>query len=116
VHREFIEETGLAIEILALLAVLSDVVLLPEEGVELHSVRIIYRVSIVGDQVGKTAGGGSDHAAWWSHEEAKHLQLMPFVDQVLTLYRGDAVATRLRKHPRRWPGRGRSGDRVDPEI
>jgi ADP-ribose pyrophosphatase YjhB (NUDIX family) len=91
VHREFIEETGLAIEIRALLVVLSDVVRLPDEGVELHSVRIVYRVDVVGNQVRKPIGGGVDHAAWWSREETKRLQLMPFVDQVLTLYAGDGA-------------------------
>jgi 8-oxo-dGTP pyrophosphatase MutT (NUDIX family) len=82
-RREFAEETGLAVDIGALLGVLSDVFDLPD-GASLHTVRLIYAVPSWSGHLRDEVDGSSDITRWVPVEEAWSLPLRPYVRQALT--------------------------------
>ncbi|MEJ3743784.1 NUDIX domain-containing protein [Actinomycetes bacterium KLBMP 9797] len=82
VVREFAEETGLAVTVAGLRAVVSDVLLLPD-GVAEHTDRIIYDVRVTGGVLRDEPDGTTDLASWHSLDEAKSLALMPFTAELL---------------------------------
>lgn len=82
-RREFAEETGLAVEVGALLAVLSDTFTLPD-ATSLYTVRIIYAIDRYEGSLRDETGGSSDRARWVPRDEALALPLRPYVRQVLT--------------------------------
>ena len=82
-RREFAEETGLDVRVGDLLGILSDVYTLPN-GVELHTIRIIYAIRSHTGTLRHEVGGSSDTAQWVPLEEARSLPLRPYVVRALT--------------------------------
>jgi 8-oxo-dGTP diphosphatase len=80
--RECAEETGLRVEVGALLGVLSDTFTLPE-GTSLYTVRIIYAIDSYTGTLRDEVDGSSDIARWVRPEEALALPLRPYVRQAL---------------------------------
>jgi ADP-ribose pyrophosphatase YjhB (NUDIX family) len=85
VVREFAEETGLAVDVSGLRAVVADVVALPRRGVAKHTDRVIYDVAVRGGTLRDEPDGTTDLAAWISESEAAELPLMPFTAELLGL-------------------------------
>lgn len=81
-EREVAEETGLQVEVGPLLEVLSDVATLPD-GTELHTVRVIYRITAWRGMLRPEAEGSTDEARWVAVAEARQLPIMPYVASVL---------------------------------
>jgi 8-oxo-dGTP diphosphatase len=81
-RREMAEESGLTVEIGSLLTVLSDVRKVPG-GVELHTVRVIYRVASWSGTLRAEQGGTTDAVRWCSKEELATLPLAAYVHQVV---------------------------------
>jgi 8-oxo-dGTP diphosphatase len=81
--REFTEETGLEVEVGALLDVLADTFTLPN-GTSLYTVRIIYGIEAYQGTLRDEVGGSSDSARWTDREEALTLPLRPYVRRILT--------------------------------
>jgi 8-oxo-dGTP pyrophosphatase MutT (NUDIX family) len=82
-RREYREETGLQVEVGALLGVLSDVFTIPD-GTSLHTVRIIYAIDSFAGELRDEAGGSTDQARWVPVDEAMDLPLVRYVRRVLT--------------------------------
>jgi 8-oxo-dGTP diphosphatase len=82
-RREFREETGLDIDVGALLGILSDVFALPD-GTSLHSLRIIHSVAGYTGELRDEVGGSSDRARWVPIDGAADLPLRPYVRRALT--------------------------------
>jgi 8-oxo-dGTP diphosphatase len=82
-RREFAEETGLDVRVGDLLGILSDLYTLPD-GVELHTIRIIYAIESHSGTLRHEVDGSSDTARWVPLEEAWSLPLRPYVLQALT--------------------------------
>jgi ADP-ribose pyrophosphatase YjhB (NUDIX family) len=82
-RREFIEETGLEVEVGPLHGVLSDITEMPS-GTNLHTVRLIYGIRAYSGALRNEVGGSSDIARWITLEEAWDLPLRPYVRQALT--------------------------------
>jgi 8-oxo-dGTP diphosphatase len=76
--RELEEETGLVGEIEGLLAVDSvhRPVRLGEDATDYHSIRILYRTTIVGGDLKHELGGSTDRAAWHTRTELETLPLV----------------------------------------
>jgi ADP-ribose pyrophosphatase YjhB (NUDIX family) len=76
--RELEEETGLVGEIVGLLAVDSvhRPVRLGEDAADYHSIRILYRTTIVGGDLKHELGGSTDRAAWHTRAELATVSLV----------------------------------------
>ncbi|MFG1950085.1 NUDIX hydrolase [Micromonospora sp. NPDC048830] len=106
VVRGFAEETGRAVTVTGLVAAVADAISLPQEGVSLHTDRIVFTVaptdaSLPGEAgsagTGEAGGrdrageplrdraGGADLARWATPEEAAALPLLPFTAEALGL-------------------------------
>lgn len=85
VVREFAEESGLAVEVTGVRAVVSDVIRLPDIGVMLHTDRIIYDVVAPYAALRHESGGTTDQVAWTSPSRLSDLPLMPFTAELLGL-------------------------------
>ncbi|PZG09170.1 NUDIX hydrolase [Micromonospora craterilacus] len=88
VVREVAAETGLAVEVTGLRAVVADVVPYPDLGVALHTDRILFEVTPVGgvlraERDGIT--GTTDLARWLTLDEAAGLPLLAFTAEALGL-------------------------------
>ena len=81
--REYQEETGLAVELVGLRQVLTDVVPLPARGIVMHSDRVVYDTRIVGGELRHEVNGTSDLAAWVEPERLPGLPLLGYVARVL---------------------------------
>jgi 8-oxo-dGTP diphosphatase len=88
-RREFAEETGLEVEVGALLGVLSDAFDLPD-GISLHTVRIIYAIRSWSGELHHEVAGSSDIARWVPLQDAWELPLRPYVRRALTELREGA--------------------------
>lgn len=86
-ERELLEETGLSVVVGNLLGVLSDVFTLPD-GVDLHTVRIIYGIASFTGVVRDEVGGSTDAARWVPVADALGMPLRPYVRRALTELRG----------------------------
>ncbi len=84
--REVTEETGLLVEVGALLGVLSDVVELPD-GSALHTIRIIFAVDRWSGTLRPERGGSSDDARWVPVDVALSMPVLPYVRTALTRLR-----------------------------
>jgi 8-oxo-dGTP diphosphatase len=82
-RREFREETGLEVDVGALLGILSDVFILPD-GTSLHTLRIIHWVDGYAGDLRDEVGGSSDVARWVPIDDATELPLRPYVRRALT--------------------------------
>ncbi len=85
VLREVAEETGLAVEVTGLRAVVADVTLHPDLGVALHTDRVLFDVTAVGGTLRGEPDGTTDLARWLSPDEAAGLPLLPFTAEALGL-------------------------------
>jgi 8-oxo-dGTP diphosphatase len=81
-RREFGEESGLTVELGSLLSVLSDVRELPD-GVSLHTVRLIYRVTSWSGTLRAELEGTTDAVRWVEREELATLPLARYVEEVV---------------------------------
>jgi len=86
--REFLEETGLRVTDPVLLSVTSDV-RKRDNGDRIHTVRIIYTVSLAGGDMTHEVHGTTDHAAWYRVEQLDELNLAD--------YARDAIQAVVRK-------------------
>ena len=75
--REFLEETGLEVGAPELFSVTSDV-RKRDNGDRIHTVRIIYRVDLVGGDLTHEVHGTTDHAAWYPLVELSSLNLAEY--------------------------------------
>jgi len=80
--REVLEESGLTVTLGPLLEVLSDVRPIPDD-VNLHTVRLIYQVEHWEGTLRPEADGTSDAVDWFALEEARRMQLAPYVRTVV---------------------------------
>jgi 8-oxo-dGTP diphosphatase len=81
-RREFEEESGLTVVLGPLLDVLSDVRML-HEGVNLHTVRLIYRVESWEGTLRAETGGTTDAIRWVERGELATLPLAHYVEKVV---------------------------------
>lgn len=80
--REFMEETGLVARVGTLLDAVSDVGVLAEEPVRLHSVRLIYEVELEPGSA-RAEAAGSTHAVRWVRErDLLGLPLIPWLEEL----------------------------------
>jgi 8-oxo-dGTP diphosphatase len=83
--REFLEESGLTVELGPLLDVLSDVRTLPDE-MHLHTVRLIYRVTSWQGTLRAETEGTTDAIKWVGPDELAALPLARYVEQVVAKF------------------------------
>jgi 8-oxo-dGTP diphosphatase len=81
-RREFDEETGLTVEVGALLGVLSDVFTIPD-GTSLHTVRIVYAIDSFAGDLRDETDGSTDLARWMPLDEVGALPLANYVRRAL---------------------------------
>ena len=100
--REFMEETGLRAHVGRVVDIVSDVTALVREPVRLHSVRLIYDVTVAGSPPRAETDGSTDAVRWVSHAG-------PWIR--CRSYRGsrDVLAKHLGPHARRDGRRARGG-------
>ncbi|GIF06452.1 NUDIX domain-containing protein [Actinoplanes siamensis] len=82
VVREVAEETGLAVAVTGVRAVVADVVALPDGPLE-HTDRIVYDVTVTGGDVRAETDGTTDLAQWVTHAEVAARPLLPFTARTL---------------------------------
>lgn len=104
VVREVMEETGLEAKVGRLLGVDSRVMVREEVSAdanpELHTIRIVYRATVVDGPLRNEVGGSSDEARWVSLKDLKDLKTLSLVQ----------TALRMAGIARRTPGnQGKSG-------
>ena len=85
VVREVREETGLDVRVTRVREVLTDVVDLPHRDVQVHTVRLVYDVEVVGGRLRAEPDGSSDALAVLAPNEAARLWLAPYVARALGL-------------------------------
>lgn len=83
VVREVAEETGLVARVTSPPRVLSDTVEIPARGIELHTVRVIYDVEIVGGEISRELDGTSDEVAWFDVTDLTRPEVQEFVRAAL---------------------------------
>jgi ADP-ribose pyrophosphatase YjhB (NUDIX family) len=86
--RELEEETGLLGTVLDLAGVDSQCYVLDREGgqVEMHALRILYRVAITGGTLRDELDGSTDRCAWVGPAEIAELPLVDLVEAALPLF------------------------------
>ncbi len=85
VVREVAEETGLQVRVDRLAEVLTDVLDLPHRGVQVHTVRCVYDVTVVGGRLRPEPDGSSEQLRVVAPERAGELPLAPYVARALGL-------------------------------
>ena len=84
--REFMEETGLRADVGGVVDVVSDVTVLVREPVRLHSVRLIYEVTVEEADPREETGGSTDAVRWVSVQDLEDLPLILWVSELLVNY------------------------------
>ena len=84
VERELAEETGLAVVEATLVAVCSDVGPLTSEPVLLHSVRLIYDVTVDDGPLVKESTGSTDDVDWFDVKGLAQIPLARWVSDYLS--------------------------------
>lgn len=82
--REFTEETGYVVAPSDLVDVLSDVRRRPN-GERIHSVRVIYRVTLLGGELRDERDGTTDCARWFDVPALEDVNLAPYTREALSL-------------------------------
>lgn len=85
VVREVAEETGLQVRPAGVRQVLTDVLDLPHRGVQVHTVRVVYDVEVLGGELAAEDDGSSERLAVLTPAEAAGLPLAPYVAAALDL-------------------------------
>lgn len=85
VVREFVEETGLAVEVVALRAVVADVRVSPDRAVAGHTDRVIYDVAVRGGALRRELSGTIDRVEWVGPDQLPGLPMMPFTAELFGL-------------------------------
>jgi 8-oxo-dGTP diphosphatase len=85
--REFLEETGLAVDHPRLLDVTSDV-RRRDNGDKIHTVRIIYSVDLVGGELHHEVHGTTDHAAWFDLKDLETVNVADYARAAITSVQG----------------------------
>src|SRR5579859_2988321 len=82
--REYLEETGYAVEVVGVRDVVSDVAYLrnPPEAL-MHTDRVVYEVKITGGELRSETGGSSDLAEWVEPDRLADLPLLPYLARLL---------------------------------
>ena len=75
--REFKEETGLEVDEPRLLGVTSDV-RRRDNGDKIHTVRILFTVSLRGGELRHEIHGTTDHAAWFNVAELPEMNVADY--------------------------------------
>lgn len=83
VLRELREETGLVGEVMGLVDVSSRVFTPRDEDIELHAIRIVYRVRAIGGVLRDEPDGSTDRCAWLTPAEARRHPRTDLVDRAL---------------------------------
>ncbi|MBB5871560.1 ADP-ribose pyrophosphatase YjhB (NUDIX family) [Allocatelliglobosispora scoriae] len=99
VVREFMEETGLVVEISGLRDVSSDVVEFPWRGVLLHHDRVIFDVVVTGGELTTETDGSSDLPEWVDPADLSSLDLVPFAARLLGLGDGAVPVPETPENP-----------------
>jgi ADP-ribose pyrophosphatase YjhB (NUDIX family) len=86
-EREFLEETGLQIDSPTLLNVTADT-RRRDNGDKIHTVRIIYTVSLVAGELTHEVHGTTDHAAWFDLDQLGDLNLADYARAAIDHYVG----------------------------
>ena len=81
--REFMEETGLRADVASVVDVVSDVTVLVREPIRLHSVRLIYNVTVEEATPRAETGGSTDEVRWVYVEDLAGLPLIPWLRELL---------------------------------
>lgn len=81
--REFAEETGLVVRPGPVLAVVSDVIIVPARNERLQTLRVLFGVQGIGGDLRPEVHGTTDAVGWFTDAEAADLPLMPFVREAL---------------------------------
>ena len=84
--REFMEETGLRADVGGVVDVVSDVTVLVQEPVRLHSVRLIYDVTVEEATPRAETSGSTDAVRWVSVEDLEVLPLITWLRELLARY------------------------------
>ncbi len=79
VVREFLEETGLRARVRRLRNVVSDVTVMAEKPVRLHSVRVIYEVEVQSGPHRPEVDGSTDEVRWVHDRDLESLDLIPWL-------------------------------------
>jgi len=83
VVREVAEETGLLARVVSPPRIVSDTVEIASRGIDLHTVRVIYDVEIVGGVLVAEVGGTSDGLAWFDVADLVRPDVQAFVRAAL---------------------------------
>ena len=81
--REFMEETGLKARVGRVVDVASDVTVLVREPVRLHSVRLIYEVTVEEATPRAETDGSTDAVRWIDVQDLEALPLIPWLSERL---------------------------------
>lgn len=84
-RREIKEESGLTVVLGPLLDILSDVRVMPD-GMSLHTVRMIYRVTSWTGTLRPELEGTTDAVQWFTKDELAALPLAHYVEQVVSKF------------------------------
>ena len=84
-RREVREETGYRVRVDELLGIHSRVIpaarrSLPDSSVPLHTLRIVYRATVLGGHLRNEIDGSTDRAAWFTLEQVHSLRRVRLVD------------------------------------
>ena len=81
--REFMEETGLRVDVGGVVDVVSDVTVLVREPVRLHSIRLIYNVTVEEAIPRAETGGSTDAVRWVNLQDLEAMSLIPWLRELL---------------------------------
>jgi ADP-ribose pyrophosphatase YjhB (NUDIX family) len=89
VLRELAEESGYEGEVDALLDASSHI-FTDSRGTQVHAVRIVYRVRVIGGELRDEVDGSTDTCDWFMPDEAVALDIVELVRRVLPMATSDA--------------------------
>jgi len=80
------EETGLRADVGGLVDVASDVTVLVREPVRLHSIRLVYDVTVDEATPRPETGGSTDAVRWLYVQDLEALPLIPWLGKLLVRF------------------------------
>ena len=82
--REFLEETGLRVRVGNVLDIVSDLSVMVRDPVRLHSIRLIYGVSVEDGPLQAETNSSTDAVRWVREQELDGLPVIPWLRELLT--------------------------------